>query len=122
MINELESLLSNAHTPHSQKCFSAIIVMKDGITFSGVIIKNQIFRDAIYAEQIAIARAIAAGYKYGDFNKLHIMVNTNNINDFKYINRDVIIEFMEPDALITLYDINRNSKTIKAGYLSFNIY
>ena len=122
MINELERLLSHAHAPYDQKCFSAVALMKDGKSFSGVTVKNQIFRDAVYAEQAAIARAVAAGYKYGDFETLYIMVGTKNINDLRHINRDVIIEFMEPSATVTLYDINRNSRVLKVGHLMFNIY
>ena len=122
MVNELERLLSHAYAPYDSKCFSAIVEMKDGKTFAGVTVKNQIFRDAIYAEQAAIARAVAAGYKYGDFDKLYLMTSTKNINNLKYINRDIISEFMEPSSTIVLYDINRNSSVIKAGSLLFNIY
>ncbi len=122
MINELERLLSNSYAKHDHLCFSSIVVTKDGKTFSGVTVKNQIFRDAIYAEQAAIARAISAGYKYGDFEKIYIMVGSNNINDLKYINKDVIIEFMEPDAQVWLYDKNRNYRVMKVGNLLFNIY
>ena len=122
MVNELERLLSNSYAAYDHKCFRCIVVMKDGKTFSGVTVKNQIFRDAIYAEQAAIARAVSAGYKYGDFEKIYIMVGTNTINDLKYINKDVIIEFMEPDASVWLYDKNRNYRVMKVGYLLFNIY
>lgn len=122
MVNELERLLSNSYAAYDFKCFSSIVVMKDGKTFSGVTVKNQIYRDAIYAEQSAIARAVSAGYKYGDFEKIYIMVGTNNINDLKYINKDVIIEFMEPDAQVWLYDKNRNYRVMKVGNLLFNIY
>ena len=112
MINDLEKLLNNAYSPHDDIKMSAIVTMKDGINFSGVSIKNDIFRDAIYAEQAVIARAITAGYKYGDFAKIEIMINTSNINDFKYLNRDVILEFMEPDCNIILYDIKGNQKEL----------
>ena len=122
MINELESLLSNDHAPHDALCFSSVVVMKDGQTFGGVTVKNNIFRDAIYAEQAAIARAVAAGYKKKDFDKIYIMVGSNNINDLKYLNKDVIIEFMEPSSLVYLYDLNRNEKILKVGNLLFNIY
>ncbi len=122
MINELERLLSNAHPPHDALCFSSVVVMKDGQTFGGVTVKNNIFRDAIYAEQAAIARAVAAGYKKKDFDKIYIMVGSNNINDLKYLNKDVIIEFMEPSSLVYLYDLNRNEKILKVGNLLFNIY
>lgn len=122
MINELERLLSNAHAPHDALCFSSVVVMKDGQTFGGVTVKNNIFRDAIYAEQAAIARAVAAGYKKKDFDKIYIMVGSSNINDLKYLNKDVIIEFMEPSSLVYLYDLNRNEKILKVGNLLFNIY
>ena len=122
MINELERLLSNAHAPHDALCFSSVVVMKDGQTFGGVTVKNNIFRDAIYAEQAAIARAVAAGYKKKDFDKIYIMAGSNNINDLKYLNKDVIIEFMEPSSLVYLYDLNRNEKILKVGNLLFNIY
>lgn len=122
MINELERLLSNVHAPHDALCFSSVVVMKDGQTFGGVTVKNNIFRDAIYAEQAAIARAVAAGYKKKDFDKIYIMVGSNNINDLKYLNKDVIIEFMEPSSLVYLYDLNRNEKILKVGNLLFNIY
>ena len=122
MINELERLLSNAHAPHDALCFSSVVVMKDGQTFGGVTVKNNIFRDAIYAEQAAIARAVAAGYKKKDFDKIYIMVGSNNINDLKYLNKDVIIEFMEPSSLVYLYDLNRYEKILKVGNLLFNIY
>ena len=119
MLNDLEKLLNNAYIPHDDIKVSAIVTMKDGITFSGVNVKNEIFRDAIYAEQAAIARAVAAGYKHGDFEKLCIMINTNSINDLKYLNRDIIIEFMEPSCEVILYDINRNQKELKVKDLLF---
>ena len=122
MINELERLLSNAHAPHDALCFSSVVVMKDDQTFGGVTVNNNIFRDAIYAEQAAIARAVAAGYKKKDFDKIYIMVGSNNINDLKYLNKDVIIEFMEPSSLVYLYDLNRSEKILKVGNLLFNIY
>ena len=122
MVSELERLLSNSYAPYDNMCFSAIVLMKDKNTFGGVTVKNSIFRDAIYAEQIAIARAITAGYTYGDFEAIYIMVGTKNINDLKYINKDVIIEFIEPEKCVYLYDLNRNERILKVGNLTNNIY
>ena len=50
------------------------------------------------------------------------MVWNKNINDLKYINRDVITEFFEPDKEVFLYDINRNRRVLKVGNLINNIY
>ena len=122
MVSELERLLSHAYAPYDNMCFSAIVLMKDKMTFGGVTVKNAIFRDAIYAEQVAIAKAITAGYSYGDFEAIYIMVGTKNISDLKYINKDFIIEFFEPDKCVYLYDLNRNQRILKVGNLIDNIY
>ncbi len=122
MVSELERLLANSYAPYDHMCFSAVVLLKDKTTFGGVTVKNPIFRDAIYAEQIAIARAITAGYSYGDIEAIYIMVGTKNISDLKYINKDIIIEFMEPDKCVYLYDLNRNERIIKVGNLINNIY
>ena len=47
--------MGNAHATYDDKCFSSIVVMKDGTTFSGVTVKNQIFRDFFNAEETTIA-------------------------------------------------------------------
>lgn len=122
MVSELEHLLSNAYAPYDNLCFSCVVKMKDKTVFSGVTVKNSIFRDAIYAEQVAIARAVTAGYRYGDFDAIYIMVGSKDINDLKYINKDVIIEFMEPSSEVFLYDLNRNERILKVGNLLYNIY
>ena len=122
MVSDLNRLLANSYAPYDNMCFSAIVLMKDKTTFSGVTVKNAIYRDAIYAEQAAIARAVTAGYKYGDFEAIYIMVGSKNINDLSTINRDVILEFLEPDKCVYLYDLNRNERIIKVGNLINNIY
>ena len=101
MINELERLLSNAHAPHDALCFSSVVVMKDGQTFGGVTVKNNVFRDAIYAEQAAIARAVAAGYKKKDFD-------LNKFVDRYYMEKEAayITVYVESiDDIISFYAI-----------------
>ena len=122
MISELKNLLSNSYSPYSPKCFSCIVEMKDGKKFSGVTIKNAIFRDGIYAEQIAIARAIAKGYKKGDFERIYIMVSTNEISDLKYLDEYVITEFFEPEKCVILYTLDEENRVLKVGNLYNNIY
>ena len=122
MISELKKLLSNSHSPYDEKNFASIVVMKDGTSFSGVTIKNAIYRDGIYAEQIAIARAITAGYKKGDFETIYIMVGTNNISDLKYLNENVITEFFEPSKTVVIYTLDEESRVLKVGNLYNNIY
>ena len=122
MISELKKLLNNSHSPYDEKNFASIVVMKDGNTFSGVTVKNAIFRDGIYAEQIAIAQAISKGYKKGDFEKIYVMVGTNNISDLKYLNRNMITEFFETEKSVILYTLDETNRVLKVGNLYNNIY
>ena len=122
MISELKELLNNSYSPYDIKCFSSIVLMKDGSIFKGVTIKNAIYRDGIYAEQIAIAQAISKGYKKGDFEKIYVMVGTNNISDLKYLNRNIITEFFEPEKSVILYTLDETSRVLKVGNLYNNIY
>ena len=116
MVRELERLLSNCYAPHDKVYFSAIAKMKDGMVFGGVLVKNDIFRSTIYAEEAAIANAVSHGYKKSDFDSLYVMTSSKNIN------KNMISEFYENDAEIFLYDINRNERIIKVGNLIDNIY
>ena len=122
MISELKELLKNSYSPYDTKLFASIVVMKDGTKFKGVTVKNAIFRDGIYAEQIAIARAVTKGYKYGDFEKIYIMVGSEDIKDLKYLNERVITEFFEPFKSVILYTINEDNRVLKVGNLYNNIY
>lgn len=122
MISELRELLNNSYSPYSNKFFASIVVMKDGTKFKGVTIKNATYRDGIYAEQIAIASAVTNGYKYGDFETIYIMVNTNDIKDLKYLNERVITEFFEPEKSVILYTLDGDNRVLKVGNLYSNIF
>ena len=102
---ELINLLQNCCVPSDSLHFSAIVVMKDGNEFSGVNVKNAVFRDAIYAEQSAIAQAITLGYKKGDFERIYLMVGSESIADLKYLNRAVISEFFEDDKEVVCMNL-----------------
>ena len=122
MIKELEYLLNNSYTPFDDTKFACIVRMDDGNLFKGVSVKNSVFRDGIYAEQVAIASAITAGYKKGDFESLYLMVSTDDISDLKYLNRDVIIEFFDPSDRVILLTVDGEKRVLKVGNLFNNIY
>lgn len=122
MISELKELLNNSYSPYSNLYFSCIVVMKDGSKFKGVTVKNATYRDGLYSEQIAIGRAVASGYKYGDFEKIYLMVGSNDISDLKYLNERVITEFFEPMKSVILYTLDGNNRVLKVGNLYNNIY
>ena len=122
MISELKKLLSNSYSPYDEKCFACIVLMKDGTRFNGVTVKNATYRDGIYAEQVAIARAVTQGYKYGDFEKIYIMVGTSEIKDLRFLSNRMITEFFEPEKSVILYTIDEDNRVLKVGNLYNNIY
>lgn len=122
MRRELEILLNNAWTPYDRVKFASIVLMDDGSKYSGVTVKNSVFRDGIYAEQIAIASAVTDGYKKGSFDSIYVMVNTDNISDLKYLNRDIIVEFFDPSDRVILMTITGEKRVLKVGNLFNNIY
>jgi len=122
MRKRLECLLNNAYTPYDRIKFACIIEMDDGAHFEGVTVKNSVFRDGIYAEQVAIASAVTAGYKKGSFNSLYLMVSSDNISDLKYLNRDIIVEFFDPSDRVILMTLSGEKRVLKVGTLFNNIY
>ena len=122
MRRKLENLLNNAYTPYDRVKFACMVKTDDGREFPGVTVKNSVFRDGIYAEQIAIAQAITAGYKKGNFDTLYLMVNSDNIGDLKYLNRDIIVEFFDPSDRVILMTISGEQRVLKVGTLFNNIY
>lgn len=122
MKKKLETLLDNAYTPYDRVKFACIVTMDDGTEFKGVTVKNSVFRDGIYAEQIAIASAVTAGYKKGSFDSLYLMVNTDKVSDLKYLNRDIIVEFFDPSDRVYLMTIDGEKRVLKVGTLYNNIY
>lgn len=102
---KLIQLLQNCCVPSDSLHFSSIVVTKDGNEFYGVNVKNSVFRDAIYAEQSAIAQAITSGYKKGDFDKIYLMVGSENISDLKYLDRAVIVEFFDGESEVVCMNL-----------------
>ena len=96
--------------------------MKDGTEFYGVNVKNAVFRDAIFAEQSAIAQAVTSGYKKGDFEKLYLMVGNADVSDLKYLNRAVICEFFEEDREVICMNLFGQGVTLTVSNLYASIF
>ena len=96
--------------------------MKDGTEFYGVNVKNFVFRDAIYAEQSAIAQAVTSGYKKGDFEKIYLMVGSASVSDLKYLDRAVICEFFENDKEVICMNLFGQAVVLTAGNLYSSVF
>lgn len=108
MKEKLLKLLENSYSPYSKFRVASIVVMKDGREFSGVNVENASFSAGICAERNAIIQAVAHGYKKGDFEKLYVMCDSDNISMSCMICRQVILELFEKDKQIIA--MNRNGE------------
>ena len=103
MVDELKKLLNNAYAPYSKYRVAAIVVMNDSKKFSGVNVENASFGATICAERSAMLNAISNGYKKGQFNELHVMVDNEKIGYPCFVCRQVISELCNNNMTITLY-------------------
>lgn len=100
MYEKLNNLLQNAYSPYYKFRVAAILVTKDNKEFYGVNVENA-NGTSICAERNAIANAIANGYKKGDFKQIYIMLENKKIGYPCFACRQVLLEFLDKDSLIT---------------------
>ena len=84
------------------------MVTHDDKIFGGVNGENASYGATICAERNAINRAIADGYKKGDFKELYVMVASDKLAFPCNICRQVIVEFFDMDD--KLYLMNENDE------------
>lgn len=117
MKEKLKELLNYSYSPYSKYRVAAVALMKDGREFTGVNIENASFGATICAERTAISKAISEGYKKGDFKELYVMCDDEKIGTCCFICRQVITEFFEEDALITMMNPDGESLVLKVKEL-----
>ena len=100
MLEKLIELHKNSYSPYSHYAVSAIAIMKDGNTFSGVNVENASYGASICAERSAILSAISLGYKKGDFQELYVMVSSGDIGMPCFQCRQVISELFDKTCII----------------------
>lgn len=105
MKERLNELLKKSYCPYSHFPVAAIVVMKDGQSFSGVNVENASYGATICAERSAIVSAVSAGYRRDDFDQLYIMVDRDEVSTCCFLCRQVIQEFM--DASCEVICMNR---------------
>lgn len=108
--DELIELLDNNYAPYSHFPVACLVVMKDGKYFKGVNVENASYGTTICAERVAITSAVTAGYHKGDFDKLYIMTNRDNISSSCFLCRQVILEFFDKDAEIIFSNKSGSAK------------
>ncbi len=106
MREELDKLLKNSYCPYSNFAVAAIVVCRDGKSFSGVNVENASFGATICAERVALTSAVSHGYKKGDFKEIHIKASSGKKVYPCFICRQVLEEFFNDSDKIYCYSDN----------------
>ncbi len=102
IFNELKTLQKNAYCKYSHYAVAAIIETNKGI-FKGVNVENAAFGVTLCAERNAITTAITNGATI--INKVSLITNSINGEGTPCgACRQVMVEFMPPNAIIDVYD------------------
>lgn len=106
MREELDKLLKNSYCPYSNFAVAAIVVCRDGKSFSGVNVENASFGATICAERVALTSAVSHGYKRGDFKEIHIKASSGKKVYPCFMCRQVLEEFFNDSDKIYCYSDN----------------
>ncbi len=110
MREKLTKLLNNSYSPYSKFKVAAILVTKDGKEFSGVNVENASYGATICAERGAFLNAISNGCKKGDFNRLYVMTDTDEVSVCCFVCRQVMSELMDKNSEVIC--MSRNDEKV----------
>lgn len=100
MKEKLQKLLDCSYTPYYKYPVASVIVMKDGVEFSGVNVETSSPAAGICAERNALYTAITFGYHKGDVKEIHIMSKTEEDCFPCFICRHALSDFCDKDVKI----------------------
>lgn len=100
-----------AYVPYSQFAVGAGLSTKAGVIYGGCNVENASYPLTLCAERNAITTAIAQGVKPGDIEQVAIFVDTEEVVSPCGACRQVMSEFMSPEAFVTTFNSRGESKT-----------
>lgn len=115
LIQAAVEVQKNAYAPYSNFPVGAALLTKDGKIYTGVNMENASYGGTICAERNAIGTAVAAGYTVGDFQKIAIISQMENVTPPCSICRQVLNEFFDPEVEVIMCNKHQEYKieTIK---------
>ena len=72
LVTKAETAAAAAYAPYSNYLVGAVVRTRDGREFAGVNVENAAYPLGVCAEKTAIACAVTAGYRPGDFEAIGI--------------------------------------------------
>ncbi len=108
---------NNSYAKYSHFQVGAVVILKNEQYFLGTNVENASYGLSNCAERTALFSAYANGYRADDIVEL-VIIGKND--DFLYpcgACRQVIIELMNKDAVVTLINLDKRAKSIKVSDL-----
>ncbi|UUM19982.1 MULTISPECIES: cytidine deaminase [unclassified Mycoplasma] len=102
-IKKLKELLKRAYAPYSNFQVAACAIDQDGNEYYGVNVENAAYPSGICAERSALFGSVAYGAKVGTFKEIHIISKKEGIISPCAGCRQVMTEFMIPEAKVYQY-------------------
>ena len=102
----------NSYAKYSHFQVGALLIMKDGSYVLGTNVENASYGLSNCAERTALFSAYAQGYRKDDILELVIMGKSESLIYPCGACRQVIIELMNKDALVTMVNLNKKYQTL----------
>lgn len=102
----------NSYAKYSHFQVGALLIMKDASYVLGTNVENASYGLSNCAERTALFSAYAQGYRKDDILELVIMGKSENLIYPCGACRQVIIELMNKDALVTMVNLNKKYQTL----------
>jgi cytidine deaminase len=118
--NKAKLVINNAYAPHSRFRVGACVVDTKGRSFTGCNVENSAFGSTICAERFAIGKAVSEGSR--KFTDLVLLVEENKVSYPCGSCRQVMGEFLKPNAKIWLATLKEIVEVKKMGDLLPNAY
>ena len=127
LIIKLKEARNNSYAPYSKFYVGAVLECKDGTILLGSNVENASYGLAMCAERNVLFQAYNKGYRKGDFNRLSIIADSNEITFPCGACRQAIVELenITGKNVGILYDTKgpefRNG-IVENGGMNFNIF
>ena len=107
----------NAFAKYSKFQVGAVVVLKNGKYILGSNVENASYGLCNCAERSALFSAYSNGYRKDDILELVVIANTDEPVSPCGACSQVIVELMNPDAIITMTNLKWDIKTVKVSEL-----
>lgn len=108
---------NNSYAKYSHFQVGAVVLLKNGKYILGTNVENASYGLSNCAERTALFSAYANGYRQNDIEEIVIMGKSKDLVYPCGACRQVIIELMNKDALVTMINLDKKTRSVKVEEL-----